>query len=119
MNEKLTALLEKLATQLGTTTQYLWKVLISQARVSGIKSLVYIVLVIVSGISLFLLHKKCCKTEEGFFSYDDNEGLIVMMIILAIIWVVMFFIGMDAMSNMLNALFNPEYWALKEVLDIL
>jgi hypothetical protein len=119
MNEKLTILLEKLATQLGTTTQYLWKVLLSQAKVDGVKSLLYIAFVIITGLLLFKLHRKCSNADDGFFCYEQNEAAIMMVLIMTLIWAVMFFVGIGAASDMLNAFFNPEYWALKEVLDIL
>lgn len=117
--EELTNLLSQLAEKLGTTTEYLWSVLIKQAPISALTTLLQMVFMVVVGIALFKVHKWLCKTPEGehYSRYDDYEELAVVPMILAgigymIIVIILFF----CMSDVVNGLFNPEYWALKEIL---
>ena len=118
--ENLTALLEKLAEKLGTTTEYLWGVLIRQAPISAITDLIYFMLVILGGIALYKIHKRLMKEDESGDSvyYNLEEGAIVPMAIAVIIWAVIFIICFFSLGNMINGFFNPEYWALDEVLGL-
>lgn len=122
MNDNLTALLDKLATKLGTTTEYLWKVLLVQAKISATNSLIFLVMAVVSGIILYRIHKRLAKPIPGK-SYnnsryeEDGELYIPIMIMAACIWVICSFFIITDITNIINGYFNPEYWALKEILN--
>lgn len=120
MNQQLSALLEKLATKLGTTTEYLWGVLVKQAYISATMSLLYLALSIVSGIILFKLHKAfLVEKKEGNYSrnkYETNEEVGAIMAVLAVVWLILSVCLLCGLSNIFNGYFNPEYWALKEIL---
>lgn len=112
MDDKMVALIEKLAAKLGTTSEYLWAVLTKQALISGITDIAqYIALAVV--VCLVVRYREKLN-EFG----SDNEFIFVMMcaggIVLAIVCVVAFF----CIGNTVSALFNPEYWALKQVLSV-
>jgi hypothetical protein len=99
--------LEKLAGKLGTTTDYLWGVMIKQATITAVTDIIqYIVLIIVS----CLVFKKTSK-------YNMNSDKFPFMPILAgflgLMLIVMFF----AIPNTITALINPEYWALDKILS--
>lgn len=121
MNKEFTEFLEKLASKLGTTAEYLWKVLIIQARVSAIKSLVFIIAVYVAGVILARFHMKYLKkipnNRYDHDTYKDNEVVSVVMCILFIAWLGLFITHIFSYSNMINGFFNPEYWALDTILD--
>lgn len=117
--EELTNVLSQLAEKLGTTTEYLWSVLIKQAPISALTTLFQMVLFVVVGIILFKIHKWLCQTPEGNYNsrYDDYEELAVIPMLLAgigyiIVMIILFF----CISDVVNGFFNPEYWALKEIL---
>ncbi len=120
MNEQATKLIEQLAQKLGTTAEYLWAVLLKQAPISAMVDLVYLVIVIIMGIGMYKLHKYCTK-ETGEYKesiYEDNgEFVRPAMVILTIVWVIFFIICFFSIGNIVNGFFNPEYWALKEVLS--
>ncbi len=122
MNDNTTKLLEQLAAKLGTTTEYLWRVLLKQAPIEATTTLIQCIIVWIGGIVLYKLHKRFSKKiQTGGYSenaYDKHEvALILPMVIVAIVWGVMFLVTFFCMSDIIVGYFNPEYWALKEVLD--
>ena len=122
MNDNLTALLEKLATKLGTTAEHLWRILLVQAKVSATNSLIFLLLAIFSGILLYRFHKWLAyadpKAQYSTSRYDDNGELYVPLILIpALMWGVFSLCILFDISNIINGYFNPEYWALEKVLD--
>ena len=120
MNEETTKLIEQLAQKLGTTAEYLWGVLINQASISAITDLLYIVLVAVGGILLFKAHKFLSK-EDGhgnsfYYNWDFTRGI---MIALTFIWSILFIAAFFSIVNIINGFFNPEYWALNKILNLI
>jgi hypothetical protein len=119
MNENTTALLEKLATKLGTTSEYLWGVLIRQAAISATTDLIYVILIGCLGVAIWKLHKRFLKKDaHGDTVYENNEGLVVTpMLCAAIIFGFAAIWAFFAIGDIFTAYLNPEYWALKEILD--
>jgi phosphotransferase system glucose/maltose/N-acetylglucosamine-specific IIC component len=119
MNEQTTKLIEQLAQKLGTTAEYLWTVLVKQAPISAATDALYFILVIIGGIFLWKLHKYLSK-ERGEYKhsiyYDEEENVTIPMFIAVIIWAILFIVCFSSIGNIINGFFNPEYWALKEVL---
>lgn len=120
MNEQTTKLIEQLAQKLGTTAKYLWTVLIKQASISAATDILYFILVIIGGIFLFKLHKYLSK-ERGEYEqsiyFDKEEIVTIPMIIVAVIWGICFITCFFLIGDIINGFFNPEYWALKEILE--
>ena len=118
MNEQATKLLEQLAQKLGTTVEYLWGILIQQAQVDAFVNLGYLIILIIAWIIGVKLHFYLSKNEK----YEkDNTGLawaaimIIFAMILIPVSIVMFFF----LGNIVTGLINPEYWALKQVLNLI
>lgn len=114
--EQIAPLLEKLAAQLGTTADKLWTVLIRQAYVSAIQDLVFsgilIVALILSPRVFRWLTKN--KKEAGQWS---GEGWFVGILFFWLFSFVAVVIVMLSFYNASTAIFNPEYWALSEILS--
>lgn len=119
MKNQTTELLEKLAVQLGTTAEYLWSVLIVQARISAITDLIFLILAIVSGYFLYRTHLYLSKETEDMYSlYERKEEAVMLpMFFGVIIWTVFFLVMFFSIGNIINGLFNPEYWALNKILN--
>ncbi len=118
MNENTAKLLEKLAQKMGTTSEYLWKVLLSQAPIDATVNLIQFIGVIIGGIVLLKVHKWLAKEDEyGDNRYDNSFEERVLMVIAAIVFFVLFFICFCCIGDIISGYFNPEYWALKRVLD--
>lgn len=117
MNDQTAKIIESLAAKLGTTTEYLWSVLLHQARVDGITTLCYLVLSVVSGIALFHYNKKW-SNDDNDVSYYHNEYLIAPMVIIGVVWFILaLYMVMSGVPTMITAFLNPEYWALDKILD--
>lgn len=120
MNDKLTQLLEQLAAKLGTTAEYLWKVLIAQGRISATTSLIVLILTVLYSVLVWKTHMRFLKPTKDYDSlYDENEGFIPIMAVMTGALIIMAIWSLSDISNIINGYFNPEYWALKEVLDLL
>lgn len=117
MNEQTNQLIEKLAQKLGTTTEYLWGVLIQQAKIDAITTLFQFGLIALFGYILYRLNKKFrVECENGYDTYylSDSTGWI--MGICFGVWCLLTFIAFFCIPDVINGLINPEYWALDKVL---
>ena len=121
MNTEITNLLTVLADKLGTTSEYLWGILVRQAPVAATITLIQIIFTVLSGIFLWKLHKYFSKeTDERYSMYDRGNGglealMVMFSMLILIIGIVLFF----AIESMFNGYFNPEYWALNKILNTL
>lgn len=119
MNEQTTKLIEQLAEKLGTTTQYLWSVLLKQAPVSATINILYILLVIGMGFFLLRLHK-FFSNEDGRMSYDDQgEYLGVPMFIAGVVWAIIAIAAFFSVDDIITGYLNPEFWAIDYIMDVL
>ena len=119
MNEQTTKLIEQIAQKLGTTTEYLWSVLLNQAPIDATVLFFKTVCVILFGLELLKIHKRLLKkeseySETGYEKYE--EGAIVPMIIATTIFAILFIICFFCIGDIVNGYFNPEYWALERIL---
>jgi len=121
MNEQTTKLIEQLSQKLGTTTEYLWSVLLKQAPIDATVTLFQTLCVMLFGLALWKIHKRLMKkesedkySETGYEKYE--EGAIVPMIIATIIFAILFTIYFCCIGDIVNGYFNPEYWALERIL---
>jgi hypothetical protein len=132
MNTQTTELLSKLAQKLGTTSEYLWHVLLHQAVISAWIGIIQ-VLILAGAIICFLrFHKKFSTpglyeekswyddTKSKFVSiYEGSEWIGVVMAIIGIILSSLCIVTCFNINNIINGFFDPEYWALDKILDCL
>ena len=78
MNENTSKLIEQLAQQLGTTSKYLWSVLLKQAPISATVNLIQIILILLFGLFLYKTHKWLIAkkdyngyNETGYSHYEE------------------------------------------------
>ena len=122
MNDNTTKLLEQLAAKFGTTTEYLWMVLLRQAPIDSTINLIQIALVMLFGWFLYKTHKRLMKKDgEGNYAktyYEKYEaGAVIPMVIGAIIFAIFFLASFFCIPDVINGYFNPEYWALDKILS--
>ena len=118
MNYKTAQLLEKLADKLGTTSQYLWNILIKQAKIDATIQLIEMIFFIFVGFGLYKLHKSL-SNENNSNNYEDNSVFGALMVTSFIIYVFVMVIFIFFIDNIINGYFNPEYWALHTLLNSL
>jgi hypothetical protein len=113
MNTELNKLLVELAVKLGTTVEYLRKVLIKQALISGTCDLLACGGWIVLCIWLYKLIQR--KTSGDDPEWGD-EGTALAWIIWGIFVLGSAIIIGYNLGTILASLLNPEYWALKQII---
>lgn len=122
MDEKTLQAMTDLAEKLGTTAEYLWGVLLKQAPIAGAVDLLLTVAWVAAAV-LWLSFVKRKTTEpptrdDGrplYAEWDDEAEFFgwVSAVCLALI------AGMNvsfSLESIVAALFNPEYWALAQIL---
>jgi len=111
--ENLTELLKELSLSLGTTSEFLWAVLIKQAFISGVVNIIQYILIIISCLVWWFVCKKVSiKIKDSW----EQENYIW----LGIGWVFLFVIVVIAAFNLQNtvaAFINPEYWAFDYIMS--
>lgn len=111
MNEQTNQLLRELAEKLGTTTEYLWLVLVRQAPISAWTTLISIVITILLCSGLIVWVNRKIKANEG-----ANDWHICCMGLSAVVLVITFAAILIELPMIVAGLTNPEYWALKQIL---
>jgi len=122
MNGKYQALIEALASKLGTTAEHLWGVLVQQAPISGVVDLVLCVAITAVMVRFVALVKHKTTTPERSKENPypraewGGDGAAPLA------WLAAFIAGMLALFFVINsvhgivtAFVNPEYWALKQL----
>ena len=120
MNEQTTKLISDLAAKLGTTAEHLWSVLIKQAPIASTVDLLCFVVMLISvpicAKWLIWSFKKCddadYDVEIVYFIQAFIAGAIGIVSLLGIL----ISLG-GGMSLTIAGFFNPEYWALHEVMS--
>jgi hypothetical protein len=116
MNEQTEKLLRELAEKLGTTAEHLWSVLIRQARIDAVTSIVLLVATASFLAVLLWLARFSCK--KGIDSINDDGWIFatVVFAIGAIILAVTLIVQVSELGLIVSGLCNPEYWALKQII---
>jgi flagellar biosynthesis protein FlhB len=118
MNE-LTKTLSELAAKFGVAVEHLYGVLINQAQVEVYRSLFITVVLVILWVIIIYVHKKLSRTDEDRLNrYDNSEALVAIMALsgtILSIFSIIFLIYL--LTDVVDAIFNPEYWALKQILN--
>jgi len=124
MDDKTIALVDKLASRLGTTSQYLWSVLVKQAMISGIVDLcIYIVVIFILYKSYWFIHRNTLippPSEDERYpeaNWSDSGNRFFAWFIYAILFVASVLLIIFSLEKVSSAFLNPEYWALQELID--
>ncbi len=122
MNDKTLIALTTLAEKLGTTTEYLWSVLLKQAPITGaIDMLVFAAWVVAIILWARFVRGKTSKpapTEKDRYPGAEwtDEAAVFAWLSVFIFGVTMTITIGSCLSITVAAIFNPEYWALHQIL---
>lgn len=116
MEKELLGRLDALAAKLGVTAQYLWSVLLAQARVEIIATTVKCGLLVAAMAAMVLLARYGFKKSAVAGMWDGEEWT-VLWIVSLIVALVCFFVLLSGVSELLTLTRNPEFWALKQVTE--
>lgn len=124
-----------LAERLGTTIEHLWAVLLKQAVVTGMTNVVILAAVTTAACYLTRIvrikttprevlvphpyHPEAAPHKEMLADWNPtNEGFVAWLGIAAL-WFLVTVLWSFLLNDTLAAIFNPEFWALKQVLGSL
>ena len=123
MEEKAFEYIDAIAANLGVAAEHVYGALLKQAMVSGLRSVVYIIICLAVSYLIIKMFKRIYSDvkegEEGIFvdSFGISLGGVFAIIIGGVAIIILFFAIMADIGNATTALLNPEYWALKEILN--
>ncbi|MFA5898011.1 MAG: hypothetical protein WC829_02740 [Hyphomicrobium sp.] len=108
-----TALLERLASQIGVTVEKVWPWLVKQQVVEAWGGVVTIALVLVVGAALFVGGWRAGKRAER-----GEDAWIGFCIAGCVVGAIGFFVACRAGALLFAAIVNPEYAALRELMQM-
>ncbi|MEK4267913.1 hypothetical protein [Bacillus sp. FSL W8-0940] len=108
--------IDKLAAKLGVAAEHVYGVLVKQAFANGVTNVIFGALVILATIILSIYTAKFVKKHHRNHGMDGVDLLILIAFCLTFI-VLPTFGGITSVANGIMALINPEYYAIKEILD--
>lgn len=109
--------INQISEQLGVALPHLWEVLVRQQVISGIINLFFIVPVIFGWVLVYKLFKVVLIKENKSEHYDDTGGLWVGLLFAGCTVGLFTFVYLANLSSIITSIVNPEYHALKEILD--
>ena len=120
MSAELTALLGKLAEGLGVTVDVLWAALLRQAPISAATSVAVWSALFAISLALFLVGRRLSGRADWGADEDPAAiGAVIVYVISAILLFALFGSAAAGLERAVAALFNPEYWALLKILELL
>lgn len=105
-----------LASGLKTTAEHVYVVLVKQQIVLSIS---YLILIIISLIFIFNWFRAYKKDEEVWHDGNSPTGLGFLRTFQIMVFSVFLFISMTHIDNIVTGFINPEYGAIKEILEII
>lgn len=119
LGTNLSGVIDQISTKLGTTAGHLWEVLCRQAVIQGIFNLIYF---IAWSLIVFFFIRFLCKNWNAAWTTGKNGDCsdsfgfsIVGCVGSIIIWIICMF----RLPNAISGIFNPEYVALREIMEAL
>ena len=98
--------------------KYLWGVLVKQAYISAIIDICYYVFLLVICALLVWFWQPLFKGIVA--AADKTDGIaIIAVVLLGILFAIVLLVAFFSVGGTVTALINPEYWALKEILQAL
>lgn len=114
MNEKILEALQTLAAKLGVTAEHLWGVLLKQAPIDGTVDFVMCAALVWLNLKLVRLVIK--KTSGKDPEWEDESLVGAAWVCLAFLVLFSTLAVWFNIAMIIAAFFNPEYWALKQLL---
>jgi hypothetical protein len=119
MNEQLALTLVTLADKLDTTVEHLWQVMIDQAYISAMTNLtlgiMWILATIVATVFVFKKSKEPADEDGRKWSYGIE---LIVYVVVAYMVIASLVILMMIQNDIITALYNPEYWALQQLMSL-
>lgn len=114
MSDEIMQIIDQLSERLQVPAEQIWSALLVQARIEGWIGLVMpVVLSFVLWVTAWRIYATKIR-GKGLFEVNEFWGIACMLA--AVVAVAIAVVGACASSMSIAGLFNPEYWALKEIM---
>lgn len=117
--QMITNYLDKIGTKIGVGVQQVWPWLVKQQYIEAIYPAIISLLLLVATAVSFSWFKRetlAYEVKKEKSHYNADESLKITSAIVSIILAVLFFIASMVFIGEFQDVFNPEYWALKDLL---
>lgn len=129
MEKDLIEFLEKMSDKIGTTGAQLYKVLVRQAKIDAVTSIIKLVLIIFFALILLRAWQHLlpyCKPEnpKGEYSYDREwpgeiqACFVILCVISAVTLLVTIIQTSDVLDTSVKGFLNPEAAALESIMEM-
>lgn len=119
ITNEITPFLQELVSKLGTTTEYLWGILLKQATVQIYMDIFVITLTVITIIlySIFIY----IAMKKKWYDYNSKFNTITLLVTFlgGTIILIMFIASLFCTMELITLYVNPEYWAFEQILDIM
>ena len=112
MNESTQKIIEELSQKLGVATERVWECLIRQAPISSACDIAASAVVVTALVCIGVVIRRKTKNCDSF-------DFLAVCLIWAMFFMVCLIVSLVIFGNLgtiLSGLFNPEYWALMQIL---
>ena len=113
MEMKALELIEQLAANMGVAVDVLWGALLLQAPISATVGITFMV---VAWVASVLAVRWTFKNWEMITCKDMESPVLIGLFMLTVLTVVA---TLGEFTTILAGLFNPEYWALRHVMELM
>src|SRR5690625_2832396 len=106
-SEKIAEYIETLAAKLGVAAEHVYGVLVRQAFVDGVRGVIFAI--VLAGVSylMFRITTRVIRSEDEAFAIFPIAAFVITLV-MALVF----------MYNGIGQLINPEYYAIREILDV-
>lgn len=115
--DKAMAYIDKLAAKLGVAAEHVYGVLVKQAVVGGVISTVMMISAIIVAALLMKSFSKKSREFQKRFGDDDTNPYQILQWGTGLLTAVLCIVSLVNGPEMIGKIINPEYYAIKEILD--
>jgi hypothetical protein len=113
MSDDLQKEIAQLAQKLGTTVDHLWSVLVRQAPIDS--TVFFLTMAAMAGVT-YALWRLFSKSKVNSENHQGECVKLIAMVLFGLMLAATFVVLTSGLSNAIAGFFNPEYWALQDLL---
>ncbi len=121
INEQINSVVNNLAEKLGVAVEYIFEILIKQARIDACVKILYflicLILLVIGCRVAWHCYKQIRNIDINKIS-DETAGYLAALVAIGVLLILPgIFGGIEQLSNILTGFVNPEYKAIEMILD--
>lgn len=122
--EKVTEYIDSIAAKMGVAAEHVYGILIRQQIAEGVADIITAVLILIVGYIVCkyftkLTRGKAARAKEKWITDIDDDIVVFLRYAVWVVYFVLAIIAVCTVPGAITKLINPEYYAIKEILDAL